>query len=70
MCINNKFSTVCDDLTWGAPEAQVVCSQLNLTTNGGGKCIVRYGNSCVCVRVAATCIFDCNFTCLNLSFID
>ena len=37
VCVNNKFTTVCDDGTWGQPEAQVVCSQLKFTTDGGSR---------------------------------
>ena len=35
VCVDNKFTTVCNDGTWGPPEAQIVCRQLNFTTDGG-----------------------------------
>ena len=34
VCVSNKFTTVCDDGTWGQEEAQVVCRQLNFTDGG------------------------------------
>lgn len=34
VCINNKYTSVCDDGTWGAVEATVVCNQLNYTVEG------------------------------------
>ena len=34
VCINNKYTTVCDDGTWGVAEATVVCNQLNYTVEG------------------------------------
>ena len=39
VCLNNKFTTVCDDGSWTAEDAQVVCRQLNFTTPGGGVLI-------------------------------
>lgn len=31
VCNNNKYTTICDDGTWGVEEATVVCQQLNFT---------------------------------------
>ena len=31
VCITNKYTTVCDDGSWGSAEAMVVCRQLNFT---------------------------------------
>ena len=35
VCLNNKFSTVCDDGSWTNQEATVVCRQLNASEGGG-----------------------------------
>ena len=35
VCLDNKFTTVCDDGTWNTEEAQVVCRQLNASDDGG-----------------------------------
>ena len=34
VCLDNRFTTVCDDRWWGQQEAQVVCRQLNATDGG------------------------------------
>ena len=34
VCRNNTFGTVCNDLSWGIEEAQVVCGQLGYNISG------------------------------------
>lgn len=34
VCVNNRYTSVCDDGSWGVNEATIVCRQLNYTSNG------------------------------------
>ena len=34
VCLNNEFTTVCNDNSWSREDAQVVCRQLNASGNG------------------------------------
>ena len=36
VCIDNTFTSVCDDTSWGSQEATIVCTQLGFTNGSKG----------------------------------
>ena len=59
VCVSNKFTTVCDDGTWGQEEALVVCRQLNFTDGGSYPTIPTPASHSVAAVILKFIIFCC-----------